>query len=416
MKLLYFDCFSGAAGDMILGALLDAGLPCEELRAALGDLLPAGADVIAERVVKAGVSATKFRLIENGHRDHRHPHHHDDEPHDRAHEHEHRTVGEIRALIERSGLSPRAKQQTGALFDRLAEAEGAIHQIPVERVHLHEVGALDSIVDIAGTVFGLEWFGADRIISSPLNVGGGTVACAHGDYPVPAPATLRLLQGLPVYSGGPDVELVTPTGALLIAGYATSFGRLPPMTIERSGYGAGDRDLPGRPNVLRVIIGESAPSGNTESLVVLECEIDDMNPQIFGVLMDRLLEAGALDVFFTSVHMKKNRPGTLVTVLAPPEQREALSTIIFSETTTIGLRWHQAERERLEREIQTVKTPYGPARVKIARRAGAVVNAAPEFEDGKRLAADAGISIKDAQALIMKAYLDTRDSEPRTKN
>lgn len=411
MKILYFDCFSGAAGDMILGALLDLGLPCAALRAALGDLLPAGSDLVAERVVRAGVSATKFRLLENGRHDRRqsdrHGPHHDQEH--RGHSHDgHRTVAEIRTLIGRSGLSTAAKQQAGALFDRLAEAEADVHRVPVEQVHLHEVGALDSIVDIAGTVFGLEWFAADRIVSSPVNVGGGTVACAHGEFPVPAPATLRLLQGVPVYSEGPKVELVTPTGALLVAGYATSFGTLPPMTIERSGYGAGDRELPGRPNVLRVVIGEAASDGATESLVVLECEIDDMNPQLFGVLMDRLLAAGALDVFFTPVQMKKNRPGTLVTVLAPPEQRDALSTIIFSETTTIGLRWHQAERERLEREIRTVKTPHGPARVKIAKRAGAIINAAPEFEDCTRLASTAGISVKDAQALVMKAYLDSK--------
>jgi pyridinium-3,5-bisthiocarboxylic acid mononucleotide nickel chelatase len=418
MTVLYFDCFAGAAGDMILGALLDAGLPGTALRAALGGLLPAGAELSAERVVKAGVSATKFRLLEHGGPDrqadgHRRDHErHDHQQH--AHGNGHRTVAEIRTLIGRSGLSARAKQQTGELFDRLAEAEATVHQIPVQSVHLHEVGALDSIVDIAGTVFGLEWFGADRIVSSPLNVGGGTIACAHGEFPVPAPATLRLLQGVPVYSEGPNVELVTPTGALLVSGYATSFGRLPPMTIERSGYGAGDRDLPGRPNVLRVVIGEAASGDNIESLVVLECEIDDMNPQLFGVLMDRLLAAGALDVFFTPVQMKKNRPGTLVTVLAPPERRETLSAIVFSETTTIGLRWHQAERECLEREMRTVETPHGSARIKIARRAGTIVNAVPEFEDCTRLAAVGRLSVKDAQALVMKAYLDSRDGGPRS--
>ena len=399
MKLLYFDCFSGAAGDMVLGALLDAGLPIAELRAALGRLLPSGADIVAERVLKCGVAATKFRLREHTHGHHHHEHHHN---------HQHRTVAEIHALIDTSALSAKTKQKVGALFDRLAEAEAGVHQIPVERVHLHEVGALDSIVDIVGTVFGLEWFGVDQIVSSPLNVGGGTVQCAHGVMPVPAPATLRLLEGVPVYSTGIDAELVTPTGALLIAGHAASFGPVPAMTLAQSGYGAGERDLPGRPNVLRVLIGEASATGAAERLVVLECEIDDMNPQLFGVLMDRLHEAGALDVFFTPVHMKKNRPGTLVTVLAPPERREPLSTIIFRETTSIGLRWHDAERERLEREAVTVDTPHGTARVKVARRAGAIVNAAPEFDDCARLASAAGISVKDAQALVMKAYLDSR--------
>jgi uncharacterized protein (TIGR00299 family) protein len=315
-------------------------------------------------------------------------------------------VAEIHALIDKSALSPKAKQKAWALFDRLANAEAAVHQIPVERVHLHEVGALDSIVDIVGTVFGLEWFGIDRVVSSPLNVGGGTVQCAHGVMPVPAPATLRLLEGVPVYSNGIEAELVTPTGALLIAGHAASFGPMPAMTVAQSGYGAGDRDLQGQPNVVRVLIGEAAAEPATERLVVLECEIDDMNPQLFSVVMDRLHDAGALDVFLTPVQMKKNRPGTLVTVLAPPARRSALSTIIFRETTTIGVRWHEADREHLEREIVTVMTPHGAARVKVAKRGGAIVNAAPEFEDCARLASVAGISVKDAQALVMKAYLD----------
>ncbi|HEY7450827.1 MAG TPA: nickel pincer cofactor biosynthesis protein LarC [Vicinamibacterales bacterium] len=433
MKLLYFDCFSGAAGDMVLGALLDAGLPFDRLREAIGPLLPSGADLAADRVLKSGVTATKFRLMgpntktrSDAHRqDHHNPsHHHDHGPHDHGHEphdhrhlsedhstageHPHRTLAEIHGLIDRSGLSSSAKRRASTLFDRLAETEAAIHQMPIERVHLHEVGALDSIVDIVGCVFGLEWFHADRIVSSPLNVGGGTVQCAHGVMPVPAPATLRLLQGVPVYSSGHEVELVTPTGALLVSGYADAFGPMPAMTVQASGYGAGDCDLTGRPNVLRLVVGEAAGDALVEPLMVLECEIDDMNPQLFGALMDRLQAAGALDVFFTPVQMKKNRPGTLITVLAPPERRESLGSIIFRETTTIGLRWHAAERERLEREVVQVQTPHGSARVKLAWRAGAVVNAAPEFDDCARLASAAGISVKDAQALVMKAYLDRK--------
>jgi len=440
LRLLYFDCFSGAAGDMILGALLDAGLPLGELRGALETLLPPGSDIMAERVTRGGVAATKFRLIEHEHdrpgtaadrQTHVHPldHPHGDHDHDRhddqhrphshdhdhhhEREHAHRTVADIHALIHDSRLPARVKQRAATLFDRLAGAEAAVHQIPVERVHLHEVGALDSIVDVVGTVFGIDWFRADRIVSSPLNVGGGTVRCAHGVLPVPAPATLRLLQGMPIYSSGVEVELLTPSGALLVAGHATSFGPMPAMTVERAGYGAGDRELPGRPNVVRVLVGEAAADSRTEPLVVLECEIDDMNPQLFGLLMDRLHAAGALDVFFTPVQMKKNRPGTLVTVLSPPDRRERLSTIIFGETTTIGLRSHVAERERLDREIVKVETPHGTVRMKVARRSGAVVNAAPEFDDCAQLASVAGISVKEAQALAMKAYLDrVRDSVP----
>jgi len=412
---------------MVLGALLDAGLPLDALRAALGPMLPPGAGVTADRVVKRGIAATKFRLVQQAgasqppepHPDHHH-HGHDaagDHPHHpespvpaRPRAHGHRTMAEIHALIDSSSLSAKARQVAGALFDRLADAEAAIHQVPVERVHLHEVGALDSIVDIVGAVFALEWFAADRILSSPLNVGGGTVETAHGILPVPAPATLRLLEGVPVYSRGEDGELVTPTGALLVTGHASAFGPMPAMTVETIGYGAGDRELPHQANVLRVTIGRTGEGSgpHTERLLVVECEIDDMNPQLFGGLMDRLHDAGALDVFYTPVQMKKGRPGTLVTVLAPPDRREALNAIIFRETTTIGVRWHEVDRERLEREIVEIATAHGTARVKVARRAGAIVNAAPEFEDCTRIAAAAGIPVKDAQALVMQAYLATR--------
>jgi hypothetical protein len=426
MRVLYFDCFSGAAGDMVLGALLDAGLPLEALRAALGPMLPPGAGVTADRVVKRGIAATKFRLVQAGasqspepHADHHHhgpdaaggQHHHPESPVPaRPHAHGHRTMAEIHALIDSSSLSAKARQGAGALFDRLADAEAAIHQVPVERIHLHEVGALDSIVDIVGAVFALEWFAADRILSSPLNVGGGTVETAHGILPVPAPATLRLLEGVPVYSRGEDGELVTPTGALLVTGHASAFGPMPAMTVERIGYGAGDRELPHQANVLRVTIGRTGEGDgpHTERLLVVECEIDDMNPQLFGILMDRLHDAGALDVFYTPVQMKKGRPGTLVTVLAPPDRLEALNAIIFRETTTIGVRWHEVDRERLEREIVGIATAHGTARVKVARRAGTIVNAAPEFEDCTRIAAAAGIPVKDAQALVMQAYRATR--------
>lgn len=278
--------------------------------------------------------------------------------------------------------------------------------MPIEQVHLHEVGALDSIVDIVGAVFALEWLGADQVVSSPLNLGAGTVECAHGTYPVPAPATAQLLAGVPVYSSGAPAELVTPTGALLVTEYASSYGPMPPMTIERIGYGAGDRDLPHVPNVLRVFLGETSGTGPTERIVVVECEIDDMNPQIFGVLMDRLYAAGALEVFYAPIQMKKNRPGTLVTIVAPPERREALSDLVFRETTTIGLRYQELHRERLDREVLPVDTPLGTIRFKVARRGGRVLNVAPEFDDCARLAAERGLPVKEVQAIATKAYLD----------
>jgi uncharacterized protein (TIGR00299 family) protein len=421
-RILYFDCFNGASGDMVLGALLDAGLPLEELRRALGSLALDGANVSATRVLRAGVSATKFIVEEHGENAHSHVHHHEqhEHVHDReddhhhahapaavAHHHPHRSLAEINQLIERSALSPASQGRAKELFHHLGEAEAAIHQIPIDEIHLHEVGALDSIIDIVGAVFALEWFHADHIISSPLNVGGGMVHSAHGHFPVPAPATVKLLAGAPIYSSGVQSELVTPTGALLVTSYATSFGPVPAMTIERVGYGAGDRDLPNTPNVLRVLIGESTEQPHTERIVVLQSELDDMSPQLFGLVMERLYAAGALEVYFASVQMKKNRPGTLLTVLARPEQREELSAIVFRETTTIGVRYHEVLRERLEREIVAVATPLGTVRFKVARLGDTIVNAAPEFEDCLRIASERRVPVKEVQATANKAYLDS---------
>ncbi len=479
-RVLYFDCFSGASGDMVLGALIDAGLPVEVLREALGSLALEGVDITADRVLRAGVSATKFRVIEtavaskdpsretaeatHAHHPHEHAHNHAHaHEHDRAHGHPHahehasahehghahqhdhlhdhghghshdhahapghghRSLREIEALIGRSALSVSARARAVELFRRLAEAEAAIHQMTLERVHLHEVGALDSIIDIVGGVFALEWFKADRIVASPLNTGSGMVDCAHGRFPVPAPATARLLRGVPVYASGPSVELLTPTGALLVVGAASAYGPLPSMRIDAIGYGAGDRDFASTPNVLRVFVGEEcvreesvgeervgqeAQEGQRavdERVVVLECEIDDMNPQLFGPLMEALLEAGALDVYFVPVQMKKNRPGTLVTVLAPPERRAGLSEIVFRETTTLGLRYHEMLRERLERRLEAVETPWGRVGVKVASRGGAW-SVAPEFEDCVRLARAAGVAVRDVQAAAVRAWEDAR--------
>jgi uncharacterized protein (TIGR00299 family) protein len=310
----------------------------------------------------------------------------------------------IYGLIDTSGLSTAGRTRAKELFQRLGEAEAAVHQTSIEKVHLHEVGALDSIIDIVGAVFALEWAGADRIVCSPLNVGGGTIQSAHGLFPVPAPATLRLLRDAPVYSGAVQKELVTPTGALIATSYASAFGPIPEMSVEAIGYGAGERDEPGTPNVLRVIIGRAADRPRGDRVVVIECEIDDMNPQIFGVVMDRLYAAGALEVFYIPVQMKKNRPGTLLTVVARPALRESLSDIIFRETTTIGLRHYDVDRECLQRELVTVDTPLGAVRVKVARRNGHVVNAAPEFEDCARIAAANGLPLKEVQAIAVKAY------------
>ncbi|HVL66811.1 MAG TPA: nickel pincer cofactor biosynthesis protein LarC [Vicinamibacterales bacterium] len=391
-KTLYFDCFSGASGDMILGGLLDLGLPLDDLRAALGSLAVDLGGISARRVQRAGVSATKFVVAaEQPTSEHHHRHYH---------------LKGIVAAINRSALSPAGKARAIHLFERLAEAEAAIHEMPVEKVHLHEVGALDSIIDIVGAVYGLEQLGADRVVSSPLNVGGGTVRCAHGVFPVPAPATARLLTGVPVYSGDVQMELVTPTGALIVTGYAQSFGPIPPMSLERIGYGAGDRDPKQHPNVLRLLVGESREGAHASRVVEITCEIDDMNPQIFGALMDRLHAEGALDVFYAPVQMKKNRPGTLVTVLARPDDREKLSTILFTETTTIGVRYQEMMRECLERELVDVETPLGAVRFKVARRNGRVLNASAEFDDCARIATERGLPIKEVQGVALQAWLN----------
>lgn len=401
---------------MILGALLDAGLPLDGLRNALGGLSIEQDTVWTERVSRAGVSATKFHVRGEAPR-HAPGHAHGQggssrdrtgaaSDHARA-PHEHRSLAEISRLIDASALSSAGKTRAKTLFGRLAEAEAAVHGTSVDTVHLHEVGALDSIIDIVGTVYALETLGVERVVASPLNVGSGSVRTAHGVLPVPAPATVRLLEGTPIFAGGQKVEMVTPTGALLVTGYAESFGDLPAMRVHRVGYGAGSRDFPESANVLRVLIGEAAPErAQAHAVVVIEAEIDDMNPQIFGVLMDRLLADGALDVFYTPIQMKKNRPGTLLSVVAAPHLRERLVSVVFRETTTIGLRYREMARECLDRETVTVRTPFGPVDVKVARRNGDVMNAAPEFEDCARLAESSGRPVKEIQAAATKAFLD----------
>jgi len=273
-------------------------------------------------------------------------------------------------------------------------------------VHFHEVGALDSIVDIVGSVWAIDALGVDQITASPLNTGSGTVATSHGQLPIPAPATIRLLEGAPAYSNGVQGELVTPTGALLVTGHATSYGPMPAMIIRRTGYGAGQRQLPGQPNVLRAVLGEAeAPAGHGR-ILVLECNIDDMNPQFFGSLIERLQAAGALDVYLSPVQMKKNRPGTLVTVLAPVTLRDGMLDVLFRESTTIGVRFHEADRECLSREWTTVATRFGAVRIKIARRGAEVMNAAPEYEDCAARAVEAKVAVREVHAAAMHAFLN----------
>jgi len=393
-KILYLDCFSGASGDMVLGALIDLGVPLDGLRTALAALLPAGCELTAERVSRSGIGAIQFDVKETGH--------------DAGGHARHRGLHEILEMIAKSGLPEPVASRASLLFERLGRVEAEIHQVPIERVHFHEVGALDSIVDIVGSVWAIDSLGVDRVSASPLNTGSGTVATAHGQLPVPAPATIRLLEGAPAYSNGVQGELLTPTGALLVTGHATSFGPMPAMTIRRTGYGAGQRQVPGQPNVLRAVLGEATASADHGRVLVLECNIDDMNPQFYGSLIERLQAAGALDAYLSPVQMKKNRPGTLVTVLAPVGLRERMLDLLFRESTTIGVRYHESDRECLSREWTTVSTRFGAVRVKLARRGTEVVNAAPEYEDCAALAAERNVPVREVHAAAIHAYLESQ--------
>jgi uncharacterized protein (TIGR00299 family) protein len=392
-RIVYFDCASGASGDMLLGALVDLGLPLELLRAELARVPLAGYGVEAHRVHRAGLHATKVEVRV-----------------DAGAGAGHRGLREILGLIERSDLEGAVKERVAALFRRLATAEAAVHGTEPEKVHFHEMGAIDSIVDIVGGVVGLAWLRADRYLSSPLNVGTGTVTMSHGTFPVPPPATAHLVRGAPVYGAG-EGELLTPTGALLVTDYASAYGPLPLMRPSGIGHGAGSRETPGRPNVLRLLVGEEGGGASGDSVLVLETEIDDMSPQLLGPLGERLLGGGALDVYFTPIQMKKGRPGVLVTVLADPQRREAVEEILFAETTTLGVRRQAWERTVLDREVVPVSTPYGVIGVKVGRRGGRVYNAQPEFEDCLRAAQNGEVPLKEVWAAALAAY---RGGSPRS--
>jgi uncharacterized protein (TIGR00299 family) protein len=384
-RIVYFDCTSGASGDMVLGAVVDLGLPLERLRDELAKLGLGGYRLEARRVTRAGLAATKVDVVPDG-----------PTP-------GHRHLADILALLDASSLEAEVREPAAALFRRLAEAEAAVHRTPIETVHFHEVGAIDSIVDVVGGVIALRSLGAARFAASPLNVGTGTVAMSHGTFPVPPPATARLVAGVPVYGEG-EGELLTPTGALLVTAHASQYGPLPPMRLERVGHGAGSRETKGRPNVLRLIVGEEAAPGAGERVLVLETEVDDASPQLLGPLLDRLLAAGALDAFFTPVQMKKGRPGVLVTAIADPSRREAIEELLFRETTTLGVRRQEWDRTVLERETATVETAYGPIRVKIGRRGETVYNAWPEFDDCQRAAGEKGVAVKEVLAAALAAW------------
>lgn len=437
MRIAYLECFSGMSGDMFLGALVDAGVPArvlEETVAALG----VGARLEISRVVRSGISATKVDVWVDGEKDlprdeywerrgSEHSHEHTHEHHGHAHDHNHahapgnspasvpvahehgRGLNEIRRIIGAAQIRESAKKTAIAIFEALGAAEAKIHNTSVESVHFHEVGAVDAMVDIVCAAVGAEALGVDEIVCSPLNVGGGSVKCAHGTFPVPAPATVELLKDAPVYSSGVQAELVTPTGAAIVKTLARRFTSFPEMTIQTSGYGAGSREFAGHPNVVRLVVGESAAASlasktTTETITVVEANLDDLNPQVFGYVMDRLLEEGALDAFAMPVQMKKNRPGTLLTILCKPEDASKLTQLLFTETTTLGVRRREESRQTLARRWENVSTPWGDVRIKIASMNGTVTNYAPEYEDCRRLATEHHVPLKTVMQEASRAY------------
>ncbi len=377
MKIAYFDCPSGASGDMILGALVDCGLTVEELCRRLADLDLQGYELSFRRVMKNGLSATLAEVNVS----------------DRVTE---RRLGEIETLVRSSRLTPAIQGKAMTIFQRLVEVEARIHGQSVDQVHLHELGGIDTLVDVTGALLGLETLEIEQVFVSPLPLGRGFTRSAHGPLPLPAPATVALLEGVPVVGSELDVELVTPTGAALLTGLAQGFGPIPAMTLQKVGYGAGQRDLP-IPNVLRLLVGEtSSPEGvETESLVMLETNIDDLNPEFYEYVMSRLFEAGALDVFLSPIQMKKNRPATILHALCRPAQSDALTGILYAETSTLGVRQQTLIRQALPRWSETVETPFGPVRVKYARWGQGQVKFAPEYEDCRRLAAEQGLPLRE---------------------
>src|SRR5215469_862645 len=494
MRIAYLDCFSGISGDMFLGALLDAGVPADVLEKAVS-ALGIGAELRVSKVDRCGITATKVDVLvagevdaprelvgivsgrssevldEHGHghsRAHAQPHGEPwplartgvSGPYEHGHSREHgvhshgRHLSEIKRIIAGAAIGETAQQKGIEIFEALGVAEAKIHNVDIESVHFHEVGAVDALVDIVGAAVGAEALRVDEIVCSPLNVGGGTVECAHGVFPVPAPATVELLRGAPVFSSGVQAELVTPTGAAIAKTLAARFAAFPPMRVERAGYGAGSRNFAGHANVLRLTIGETvevgavlgtavAPSASADiapggaanrtagtvdagdgaspvstsgrigeetgvtqdTVTVLGANLDDLNPQVFGYVMDRLLAEGALDVFGMAVQMKKNRPGMLLTVLAKPGDAEKLAQIVFAETSTLGVRRRDERRQVLERQWETVRTPWGDVRMKIASLKGAVTNYAPEYEDCRRIAEEKQVPLKSVMQEATRAYL-----------
>lgn len=385
MRIAYFDCYSGISGDMILGALVDVGLPVEALRSEIAKLNLPGVDLKTEKVRRGSFVGSRIHVITP--------------PEPRAHRH----LSDILAILEKSELAEEVLTPARRIFERLGEAEASVHGVPVERIHFHEVGALDTIVDVTGAIIGLNAMGINEIYASALNVGGGKIQAAHGEMPVPAPGTAHLLRGVPVYGSPVEAELTTPTGAAIISTIAKVFGVLPPLQVDQIGYGAGSRELPGRANLLRLIVGQRIGDLETDEVAVLETNIDDMNPQLYEPLMNALFEAGAHDVFLTPIIMKKSRPATVVSAIVPAGLESSIGPILLNFSSTFGVRSRRMHRQTLPRETLTVQTRFGEVRVKIGRLQGHPIHVAPEYEDCRRLAEMGKTPVGDIMAAAVEA-------------
>jgi len=383
MKIAYLDCFSGISGDMFLGGLLDAGLPFNSLKKAIETLGISGYFLESKQDMKNDLSATRFTVnVEHG-------------------EHTHRGLSDIKKIIEQSGLSDNVKKKSIGIFESIAREEGKIHGRSPDEIHFHEVGAIDSIIDIVGTVFGIEYMGIESISVSSLPLGSGFVESGHGRIPIPAPATIALLKDVPVYDSGLKYEMVTPTGAVLVKELADSFGSMPPMVVDKIGYGAGTRDLSDRPNMLRIIIGKEASEKQVETVALLEANLDDTNPECLGFLMDRLLKEGALDVVFCPVQMKKNRPGTQLQVIGRVHQMEDLMNIIFRECSTLGVRFRYSQRKVLNRSQEEIESPWGKMIIKKVILPDGSSKILPEYEVCKKIAEENNIPLNDIYSWVL---------------
>ena len=407
MRIAYFDCFSGIAGDMILGALVGCGLDIEDLRQDLAGLALGGFRLEHRQVRRGALGAEKVDVVVD------------------EKEHPHRGLKDLREVLESSDLPNGVAERADLVFERLVEAEANVHGVPPDEVHLHDVGAVDAIVDVVGACAGLRRLGIDKVRCSPLNVGGGTVQSAHGELPVPAPATAYLLRGAPIYSRGPQVELVTPTGAALVATLSASFGPWPEMVLDAVGYGAGDHEFDGMANILRLAIGSHAGPhsgsgaegvGHAGPVSVIETNLDDSTPQVLGSVVQRLLEAGALDAYTVPIFMKKNRPAVLLTVLSPTEHVELLADLIFRETTTLGLRTFPVKRHELRRRHEEVDTPWGRVRIKVAELGDSVVSSTPEYEDCEAISRTHGVPLKQVIQAAASAYLGKETASADTED